>query len=342
VSVLRKAPPVRRQALDPSPEKWVSLSPLFAGQRLPLLATPAADGVSLAEWMRRCPEALAGPLRRHGAILCRGFGLRSLDDLRELVEAAAGAPLDYHERTSPRHQVGHGVFTSTDHPADHDILLHNENSYAFRWPGKIFFFCRVPAASGGETPIADSRAVLAQVPAGIRERFDRLGVVYVRNYGDGFGLSWQAAFQTEAPSVVEEYCRGAGIECEWRSGNRLRTHAPRPAITLHPVTRERLWFNQVALFHPAGLAPEERGALRAEFAADELPVNVTYGDGSAIEDEVVAEILAAYERETVAFAWQRGDLLVLDNMLAAHGRRPFAGPREIVVSMAEPLSWKNI
>jgi alpha-ketoglutarate-dependent taurine dioxygenase len=33
-------------------------------------------------------------------------------------------------------------------------------------------------------------------------------------------------------------------------------------------------------------------------------------------------------------AWEAGDLLMLDNLLAAHGRRPFSGERRIAVAMS--------
>jgi hypothetical protein len=32
-----------------------------------------------------------------------------------------------------------------------------------------------------------------------------------------------------------------------------------------------------------------------------------------------------------------GDILMVDNMLVAHGREPFSGPRKILVAMAEPF-----
>ena len=51
-------------------------------------------------------------------------------------------------------------------------------------------------------------------------------------------------------------------------------------------------------------------------------------------------LLATAERgkpheQAVAFPWERGDILMLDNMLVAHGRKPFTGPRKILVGMAE-------
>lgn len=35
------------------------------------------------------------------------------------------------------------------------------------------------------------------------------------------------------------------------------------------------------------------------------------------------------------FDWQRGDVVMLDNMLAAHARDPYEGPRKIVVAMGD-------
>jgi alpha-ketoglutarate-dependent taurine dioxygenase len=47
-------------------------------------------------------------------------------------------------------------------------------------------------------------------------------------------------------------------------------------------------------------------------------------------------VRAAFADASVAFAWQRGDLLMLDNMAVAHGRRPYRGERQVLVAMADP------
>ena len=83
-------------------------------------------------------------------------------------------------------------------------------------------------------------------------------------------------------------------------------------------------------------------ALLAEFAEIDLPFNAYYGDGSPFAPDELEEVRAAYRHETFMFDWQRGDLLMLDNMLAAHGRAPFAGARKIVVRMADPLNWTDL
>jgi hypothetical protein len=79
-----------------------------------------------------------------------------------------------------------------------------------------------------------------------------------------------------------------------------------------------------------------REYLLTEVKEAELPRNAHYGDGTPIEASFLDEIRAAYREETVTFAWQEGDILLVDNMLVAHGREPFVGPRKILVGMSEP------
>ena len=60
---------------------------------------------------------------------------------------------------------------------------------------------------------------------------------------------------------------------------------------------------------------------------------VAGGDGTQIGAEVVAQITASLDANTRSFAWQRGDVMVVDNVLSTHGREPFTGERRILVAM---------
>jgi alpha-ketoglutarate-dependent taurine dioxygenase len=164
--------------------------------------------------------------------------------------------------------------------------------------------------------------------------------MYVRNFSNKLGLPWQKAFQTTNTREVEIYCRNNGINIEWQPDGRLKTYQIRPAIINHPQTGETVWFNHAAFFHVSTLEAQIRQTLLAEFSESQLPYNTYYGDGSAIKPEVLEEIRSAYYQETVAFYWQSGDILMLDNMLTAHGRKPFIGSRQVVVGMAESFSSK--
>ena len=57
--------------------------------------------------------------------------------------------------------------------------------------------------------------------------------------------------------------------------------------------------------------------------------------GTPIDEATTRAIGEIYERCAVRPPWQSGDLVLLDNMLVAHGRDPFSGPRKIVVAMGE-------
>ncbi|HSU82737.1 MAG TPA: TauD/TfdA family dioxygenase [Thermoanaerobaculia bacterium] len=334
---------IKRRTVSMTTEALVKTGLLLAGGDLPLLVEPAVPGgVNLASWAADHREMLDEKLLHHGGILFRGFNLESPEDLEAFIQAVSGGALEYRERSSPRTAVSGNIYTSTDYPPSHPIFLHNENSYQSKWPQKIFFLCVQAAQEGGATPIADCRRVLRHIDPEVRDRFARQGWMYVRNFGDGFGLSWSTVFQTTDKEKVEEHCRLNGIEAEWKEEGRLRTRAVRPALVRHPRTGETLWFNHATFFHVSTLEPDVRASLLAEFAADDLPTNTFFGDGSPIEPEVMDHLREAYRRETVSFPWQKGDLLMLDNMLVAHGRAPFSGPRRVLVGMAEAVAREQV
>ena len=319
-------------------EDLVRTEKLLPDTDLPLALLPTVEDLDLISWAGSHREFIQSLLLRHGGLLFRNFRISSPTEFQQFVTAVAGEPLAYKEQTSPRSRVQGNIYTSTEYPPEHIIFLHNENSYSSTWPLKIMFFCVTAPVEGGETPIADVRRVFARIPEKIRDRFAQDGWMLVRNFGTGYGLPWQTAFQTENKEEVNQHCIASGIQTEWLSGDRLRVRQRRSAIRKHPVTGELVWFNHATFFHVSTLAPEIRAGLQAELAEEDLPYNTYYGDGSQIEPEVLDILRDAYRQETIKFPWQEHDLLLLDNMLAAHGRSAFQGPRKIVVGMTEPYS----
>ncbi|HEX6718890.1 MAG TPA: TauD/TfdA family dioxygenase [Pyrinomonadaceae bacterium] len=335
---LEKLRTVKRRAVTEG-RGLVTAQPLFTDRALPLLIEPSVSALDPVAWATRNRDFIEAGLRKHGGILFRNFNIKTAEQFAQFMAAIAGELLNYNERSSPRTQVSDHVYTSTDYPSDYSIFVHNENSYQRQWPMKIFFFCETPAESGGETPIADCRRVYASLPETIKERFWTKNWMYVRNFGDGFGLPWRTVFQTDDRAVVEEHCRRNEIDAEWKSDDRLRLRAVRRALHKHPYTGEEVWFNHATFFHISTMEPAIREALLAEVAEDDLPSNSYYGDGSPIEPEVLEDLRERYHEATVLFAWQRGDTLLLDNMLVAHGRAPYKGARKILVGMAQPFGY---
>ncbi|MGW2274972.1 aminotransferase class III-fold pyridoxal phosphate-dependent enzyme [Streptomyces yangpuensis] len=314
-------------------------APAPARAALPLVVEAPQGVTDLAHWAGARRDELRRQVVHHGGVLFRGFDT-TIEGFEEFVRTVSGDPLTYQERTSPRHAVHNKVYTSTDFPPDERIYLHNEQSYNVSWPMRIFFHCATAPGAGGQTPIADCRRVYARLSPATREAFAAHGYLYVRNFRDGLGLSWQEAFQTDDRGVVEEYCARHAIEVEW-NGADLTTRQIRPAVVRHPESGEPTWFNHATFFHVSTLPAKIRDSLLSGLADSELPNNTYYGDGTPIPAEVLTELRAAYEAETVQFDWERGDVLMLDNMLTAHSRAPFTPPRQIVVAMSEPWSLRD-
>lgn len=305
------------------------------GKDLPLLIRPAGEGADLLAMAAGHRSLIRERLLRHGGVLFRGFPGVTVDTFRQLIVVLSGDPLEYHERSSPRHEVGHSIYTSTDYPPGQSIFLHNEQSYNVTWPLHIYFHCAVAAPAGGATPLADCRNVYKRLSAGARARLEAEGYCYARHFGGVLGVPWREAFGTSERSAVEEYCRANDIDFAWGGADALSTRQVRPAVRAHPETGEPTWFNHLTFFNVSTLDEETAEALLS-FGRDQLPNNTYYADGSDLEPELLAELRSAYLAEQVSFRWQAGDILMLDNMLVAHGREAFTPPRDVVVGMAAP------
>jgi alpha-ketoglutarate-dependent taurine dioxygenase len=332
---LKKLSLTRRREVSTSPEDLLRKEQAFADTDMILKIEPSMEGVSLRDWVRHSRATLDALLLRHGGLLFRGFQVGSVQEFEALVrEMAGGELMEYTYRSTPRTGVSGRIYTSTEYPPDQWIPQHNEMSYSREWPLRIAFLCVQTAGSGGETPLSDSRRMYERLSPSVRDRFADLGVMYVRNYSPGLDVPWQDVFGTSDRAMVEAICRQTGIELEWKADGRLHTRQVCQGVARHPVTGEMLWFNQAHLFHVSNLDPAVRAALIAERGEENLPRNTFYGDGSPIPDAVLDEIRDAFRQEMHSFVWHNGDLVLLDNMLVAHGRAPFSGPRRVLVGMA--------
>ena len=326
---------IKPKALNLSPNEFIKISPLWSEDLPPLMIEPEMDGLNLAEWLALNRAFVEKKLLECGAILFRGFNIQSQAQFEEFLGSTACQMMSYTEGATPRTKLSDKVYTSTEYPASQYIALHNELTYVTTWPMKIYFFCLQPPLSGGQTPIADVRRVFNRLPPSIRDRFARKGWMLVRNFGQGLSLPWQTSFHTTDKSEAEAYFRNARIDWEWKADGGLRTRQVRPAIAEHPRTGEKVWFNHVAFWHVTSLEGKVRDSMLSVFKEEDLPYNTYYGDGKAIEEEVAEEIREAYRQERQEYEWEAGDVLMLENMLVAHGRNPYTGPRRVLVAMGE-------
>lgn len=281
-------------------------------------------------------EFLHRQLLEWGALLLRGCPALAASDFARFVREFSGKRLiDYVGGASPRVKLGEGVYTSTEYPQNYTLSLHNELSYTYRWPEHLFFCCVKVAGQGGETSLGNSRAILKGIDETVVREFKSRGIKYVRNLhgGTGSGYSWQEAFETDDKSVIEVHCRAGGIRFRWKDDGGLTLSEVRPATTLHPVTGEEVWFNQADGFHPSGIDRETYELLISEMKEEEFRLNSYYGDDTPLDLAALNHAREVIRSEAVLVPWRAGDILILDNLLTAHGRMPFTGARKILLAM---------
>lgn len=304
----------------------------------PLLIQPDTEGIGLVEWIQANRSGFEEDLVNYGGILLRGFGIRTAEDFNLFMKCFNTDPLPYMFRSSPRQELDskiRNIYLSTSYPNDRTINMHNESSYSRVWGKKIAFCCLQPAEEGGETPIADSRKVLKDIKPALVEKFRHKGVKYRRNLLPDLGMPWQEVFQTTDKAVAEGICRKYDIKHTFKDKDHMVIEWVKPAVYRHPVSGVETWFNHIFFFNKFSRY-EELGLAHDDDLPDEyLTSNTLFGDGSEISYEEYLDIRKAYHKNRVVNSYRQGDIIFLDNMLAAHGRNPYKGDRVIATAIIE-------
>ena len=321
-------------------------SPLFIEAVDPRLAN---DLHAAVEWVREYRHGLDDVLLTRGAYVLRNFPVVDTTSFDSIIESYSSADMDYSGGATVRGTVQGRIYEATRLPPDLSLTLHQEMSYLPQWPGRLAFYCHVAAATGGETIICDMRTAGAAMPAAFFEAIDQRGVLYCRNFRDQgdtrqpilvtIHRTWQDVFLTDDKAIAEAGCVRMGLDYRWNDDGSLTTEFRTAGVIEHPATGERVWFNQIPAqtmrtkierrFGPAITALIEEyyppGRTR--------PTETSFGDGGAIDPADIDAVYDALDSVTVAFPWQAGDVMVLDNVLTAHGRNPYTGDRDVQVAL---------
>jgi len=300
----------------------------------PMLRVDATDDAP--GWAAAHRDALRAAVAEHGSLLVRGLRLRNAVETEAVFRRLASLMTEK-EAFASRRNYSPGVYSSSKWPPNRPMCMHHELSYLLEFPSLMLFACLIAPIHGGATPVADAASVLEALPAGLIERFERVGWLLIRNYNNEIGASISEAFGTDNRLAVESYCRANAIEFEWKADGALRTWQRRNAIMRHPLTARNCWFNQIAFLNEWTIDPELREYLVDAYGEEGLPFNTRFGNGDAIGADIVQLINEVYDANTAREPWQSGDLMLVDNVRTAHARERFEGPREVLVAMADPV-----
>ena len=332
--------------------------------KLPLLITPENGNNAkqqLIDWIAANKTTVEEKLTESGAVLFRGFDIRSAQDFEDVARAVDTDLKDDYMGTSPRDKKSDYAFSASELPGHYPIMQHCEMSFLPSAPRRLFFYCHIEPQYGGETPICDFRKVYQDLDPKIKDEFERKGVKHIRNYASpneksrsGFQLkSWKDLFHTTDKKTIEKKCADNEIICEWKPNDGLRMINKNAGIKTHPITHEKVWFNHTQVFHVSAAADEyhrinkrqkrwetfkwsillEMMTWYKKWTKDpnEQSMHVTFGDDSQIPDEYVEHIQDVIWKHLGIQPWKKGDVICIDNFSTSHGRLPYFGPREIMV-----------
>jgi alpha-ketoglutarate-dependent taurine dioxygenase len=309
-------------------------------QALPKLLqySEGTDMEEFIEWSKGVDKPLHQQLLQSGALWVKGLNIDSAEKFQALMQQVFPKTKSFLDGNSSRGKYTSTVYNASEYDPASIIQLHTEFSYSGEWPSVICFCCVVKPDQGGETTVGDSKRALKLLSDELVNDFRNKQITYIRNLhnGQGLGPSWQEAFESEDKKFVEDYCAQHGIIVEWKKDGSGKFTQTRPAIRRHPQTQEELWFNQVDQFYPAIYGPEVYEALLTMNGGvkENLPMYATFGDGSEIPMSYIEEIIGVLDMVTIPVSWEKGDLLIVDNMSSLHGRLAFRGNRKILASMA--------
>jgi len=290
-------------------------------------------------WLNDNISEIESLLSESGAILFRGFPLVDAETFDAFSSAFNYPTFTYQDSLSNAVRINftERVFTANEAPKEVEIYLHHEMAQTPISPDKLFFFCKTAADDGGATPICRSDALFSELKASrpvLANDFKTKGLRYTNimpaenNHESGQGRSWKNTLSVTNISEAETKLKELGYTWEWLEDGRLRATTPiLPAVieVETPTGIKEVFYNQLVAAY-----------MGWEGVREDPSVAITYGDGSPIPKEGLDLIVQLSEQFTFDIPWQDGDMALVDNKIAMHGRRPYRGERkrQVLVALA--------
>lgn len=332
----------------------VAAGKVVDGKPFPLVLVPSdpsatpADLVAFASAERLKLQQLVA---EYGALLLRDWGPCGPQEFSDVNQALhENVSFDMSCSAGPRTQLAPGVFTANEAPPSDTIPFHHEMAQCSVPPAHVCFFCEVPAQDGGETPIIMSRLVtefLRSEHPQLAEKFTRLGVRYIRvspehtDPSSALGKSWKIPFG-ETRSAAEEIMASEGFEWTWLPGGSLRTVSKvMSALAVDSRSGHEVFFTAAETTlkqQPLAKTPDDE-------VSEQPCKGIIFGDGSELDEsemEALKQVGDFMDSHKVAFAWQAGDALILNNSTVMHAREDFVPPRRILVALNGQLQRGSI
>ena len=298
-----------------------------------------ADAVA---WVEEHRPQLTELANRHGAVLFRGLPVTGANDFDAIVRAFSLDNFPYERSLSNAVRINRTerVFSANEAPPDVRIFFHHEMAQTPLFPRWIFFSCEVAAEQGGETPLCRSDVLFERLqshhPAFIDACRTR-GLQYTNVMPDaddpqsGMGRSWRSTLGVDTTEDAEARLSELGYHWQWSDDGTLRATTPALPAVMDMADGRSVFFNQlIAAF--CGWKDTRNDPSKA----------IRHGDGSPLDSSAVESAAQLAEELAFDLKWQVGDVVLVDNTVAMHARRPFVGKRKVIASLAEMQTQTHV
>ena len=306
----------------------------YDGQAFPLGIDVAAESLDEAcAWVTGAAPELSRLAGEHGAVLVRGLPLTKPEEFDAAVSALGYPNFSYANSLSNAYRINHTprVFSANEAPSDVTIFLHHEMAQTPFYPSKLIFFCQVAAGQGGATPVCRSDILWERLKAEhgmFAADCETKGLRYTNvmpgeaDTESGMGRSWQSTLSVDSRKAAEVRLAKLGYTWEWQANGDLSVTTPVLPAVRRLTNGRSSFFNQlIAAFKGwKDTRNDPSGAIR-------------FGDGSPLTPVDVAAASAIADELTFDIPWQPGDIALVDNFVAMHGRRTFKGTRKVLASL---------
>ncbi|CAN1168463.1 Clavaminate synthase-like protein At3g21360 [Linum perenne] len=211
-------------------------------------------------------------------------------------------------------------------------------------PKKLMFFCEQEPGSGGETPVVLSHVVYERMRDEFPEFVGKLEEEGLRstrvlaeddNPSFAIGRGWKSTFSTTDKGVAKQRAESLRMKLDWISDGESEslgrtTVGPIPAIKLDESRNRKVWFNGMVASYTA-FGDKWNDPAKC----------ITFGGGDPLASDAVYGCLKIMEEESVAIPWEKGDVLLIDNLAVLHSRKLFTPPRRIFLPNSMRLMGKG-
>ncbi|KAI1077545.1 Clavaminate synthase-like protein [Whalleya microplaca] len=345
----------------PATNQRILGSPHPEGTTIPLALRPSThdtilpDLDSIVETVESLQDQggiLTNKLALHGALLFRGLPIHNADEFSKFAHAFGYKPHEIIGIVVDRPLLAPNVAPANESPKEVLIYSHNESPQVPHAPEYIFFYGHRVPEKGGESPISSSLELFHRAQQEIPEFIDQLAkkgilsrVTYKFDTQYAGGSTLKQAFGKEIKDEDDELTKRAKIEAqiarygrgkyttwEWIDDGVVLTHKL-PAIRTQPGTGLPTLFTGLAAYYKnAQVNPGARKNVTQQL----------FGDGTPIPETYLAHLAKITDETRVLHKWERGDVLLFDNIIAQHGRQPWEGEQSDRVIMASLFDGDHV